>query len=75
MTQFPASVGALVLVSVAALAACQPTVRVAAPEKPIEINLNIRIEQEVRVRIKRDLERVIREDPDLFGLPPAGAAP
>jgi hypothetical protein len=52
-----------------AIAACQPTVRVEAPDKPIEINLNIRIEQEVRVRVERDLEKVFSEDPDLFGLP------
>jgi YnbE-like lipoprotein len=52
-----------------ATAACQPTVKVEAPDKPIEINLNIRIEQEVRVRVERDLEKVFSEDPDLFGLP------
>lgn len=53
-------------------AACQPTVRVEAPDKPIEINLNIRIEQEVRVRIERDLEDVFRDDPEIFGLPTGG---
>lgn len=51
------------------VAGCQPTVRVEAPEKPIEINLNIRIEQEVRVRVERDLEEIFREDPEIFGLP------
>lgn len=54
------------------VAACQPTVRVEAPDKPIEINLNIRIEQEVRVRIERDLEDVFRDDPEIFGLPTGG---
>lgn len=53
----------------ASTAACQPTVKVEAPDRPIEINLNIRIEQEVRVRVERDLEKVFTEDPDLFGLP------
>lgn len=53
-------------------AACQPTVKVEAPDKPIEINLNIRIEQEVRVRIERDLENIFRDDPEIFGLPPGG---
>lgn len=46
--------------------ACSPTVQVQAPDKPIEINLNIKIEQEVRVRIERDVEDVITENPDLF---------
>lgn len=51
------------------IGACQPTVKVEAPDKPIEINLNIKIEQEVRVKIERDLEDVFAKDPDIFGLP------
>jgi hypothetical protein len=64
--------GARVLLLALVSAACQPTVRVEAPDKPIEINLNIRIEQEVRVRIERDLEDVFRDDPEIFGLPAGG---
>lgn len=55
------------------LAACAPTVKLEAPEKPIEINLNIRIEQEVRVKLERDLDKAIQDDPALFGLPTKGA--
>lgn len=54
-----------------ASAACAPTVKIEAPDKPIEINLNIRIEQEVRVKLERDVDSAIRNDPALFGLPPA----
>ncbi|WP_244433918.1 YnbE family lipoprotein [Azospirillum sp. B506] len=50
-------------------AACSPTVRIEAPDKPIEINLNVRIEQEVRVKLERDVDDAIRNDPALFGLP------
>ncbi|MGM0422114.1 MAG: YnbE family lipoprotein [Pseudomonadota bacterium] len=50
-------------------AACTPTVQVQAPDKPIEINLNVKIEQEVRVRVERDLENLFEEDPELFGVP------
>lgn len=50
-------------------AACTPTVKVQAPDKPIEINLNVKIEQEVRVRVERDLENLFEEDPELFGVP------
>jgi hypothetical protein len=49
-----------------ALAACQPTVRVEAPDKPIVINLNVRIEQEVRVKIDREVEDLLKTQPDLF---------
>lgn len=52
-------------------AGCSPTVKVQAPDKPIEINMNIKIEQEVRVRVERDLDQAIADDPALFGLPPA----
>lgn len=57
------------------LGGCTPTVKVEVPDKPIEINLNIRIEQEVRVKVERDLDDAIRSDPALFGLPPATVAP
>ena len=56
---------ALVLV-VAVVAGCQPRVQLEAPKDPIVINLNVRIEQEVRVRVERDLEGLL-DDPVLFG--------
>lgn len=49
-----------------ALAACQPTVRVEAPEKPIVINLNVKIEQEVRIKVERDVEALLDRNSDLF---------
>ena len=48
------------------LAACNPTVRVEAPTEPIEINLNIRIEQEVRIKIDRELDELFEEEDDIF---------
>lgn len=50
------------------VAACQPTARVQleAPKEPIVINLNVRIEQDVRVRVERELEDLLA-DPELFG--------
>lgn len=51
--------------------ACSPTVRVEAPEEPIEINVNVRIEQDVRIRIDRELEEVIGDNEDIFGIPAA----
>ncbi|HNQ91508.1 MAG TPA: YnbE family lipoprotein [Alphaproteobacteria bacterium] len=50
-------------------AACTPTVKVEAPDKPIEINMNIKIEQEVRVRVEKNLDEEILSNPDLFGVP------
>ena len=46
-------------------AACA-TVKVQAPDEPIEINLNVKIEQEVRVKLDRDIEALIENNPDIF---------
>lgn len=48
------------------LLACTPTVKVEAPDKPIVINLNVKIEQEVRVKIDRDVETLLQQNPELF---------
>lgn len=48
------------------LGACNPTVKIEAPDKPIEINLNVKIEQEVRIKVDRDLDELLAENPDLF---------
>ncbi len=45
---------------------CSPTVKVEAPEKPIEINLNVKIEHEIRLQVDRDLEDLFEEDSDVF---------
>ena len=45
------------------LAGC---VTVNAPDKPIEINLNVAITQEVLVRMQRDVEQLIRQNPQAF---------
>ena len=48
------------------LAACSPTVKVEAPDKPIVINLNVKIEQEVRVKVDRDVDTLVQSNPNLF---------
>jgi hypothetical protein len=57
---------ALLAIGAAALIACQPTVKVEAPDKPIVINLNIKIEQEVRVKVDREVEDLLKKQPNLF---------
>lgn len=61
-----ASAGAACALVVAALAACQPTVRLQPPEEPIVINMNIKVEQEVRIKVEREVEDLLKENPDLF---------
>ena len=45
-------------------------VTVRPPDKPIEINFNVRIEQEVLVRLQRDVDQLIRSNPDVFPTTP-----
>jgi len=49
-----------------ALMACSPTVKIEPSDKPIVINLNVKIDQEVRVRLDKDVEDLIANNPDLF---------
>jgi len=48
------------------LAGCNPTVKVEAPEKPIEINLNVKIEHHIRLQVDKDLEGLFSEDSGVF---------
>ena len=50
----------------AALPACTPTVGVKAPEEPIVINMNIKIEHEIRVKVEKDLEEAFEENEEIF---------
>ena len=45
---------------------CTPAVKVQPPEKPIEINLNVKIDHEIRVKVDRDIEELISENKELF---------
>jgi hypothetical protein len=45
------------------LAGC---IQIAAPDKPIEINLNVNVKQEVVVRLQKDADDFIANNPELF---------
>lgn len=46
--------------------ACTPTVQIAAPDKPIDINLNVKIEHDIRIKIDKDLDNILDESSGLF---------
>ncbi|MDF1765171.1 MAG: YnbE family lipoprotein [Gammaproteobacteria bacterium] len=48
------------------LASCTPTVQVAVPNEPITINLNVRIEHEIRVQVEKELDDIFAADSGLF---------
>ncbi len=55
-----AIIGGLIL---SPLAGC---IQVRAPDKPIEINLNVKVQQEVVVRLQQDAKDLIQNNPELF---------
>lgn len=55
-----------ILVGTALAVACTHKVEVIAPKEPIRIELAIKIDQEVRVRLEQDIEDLIADNPDLF---------
>ncbi len=60
---------ALILTGIASallLCACQPKVQIAAPKEPITINLNVKIEHEIRVKVDNDLEQLFDDEDGLF---------
>lgn len=41
-------------------------IQVKAPDRPIEINLNVKVQQEVVVRLQKDAQDLIQNNPELF---------
>jgi len=54
------------LMAIIITAACTPTVKVQAPDKPIEINMNVNIEHHVKVEIERDVQTAIKNNKEIF---------
>ena len=42
--------------------ACTPTVKVEAPDKPIEINMNINIKHEILIKVEKQVEELLDDD-------------
>lgn len=49
-----------------AIAACTPTVQVAVPNEPININLNVKIEHEIYIRVDKQLDEMFSDSSGLF---------
>jgi len=45
---------------------CTPTVQIAAPKEPIEINLNVKIQHEIRIKVDKELEGLFDKNSDIF---------
>jgi len=57
----------------AVAAALNGCITVKAPDKPIDVNLNVNINQQVVVRLASDVQQMIQQNPQAF--PPAPTHP
>lgn len=60
--RYPISILALALLA----SACTPRVELAVPNEPININLNVKIEHEIYIKVDKQLDSIINEDSGLF---------
>ncbi|WP_303903614.1 YnbE family lipoprotein [Thiohalomonas denitrificans] len=56
---------AVSLLAVSAIG-CTPTVQLAPPKEPITINLNVKVQHDIRVRVDKELDEVFSEESPLF---------
>ncbi len=55
-----------VLVLASILCGCAPTVSLQAPDKPLEINLNVKIDHQISVKVDKQLDDVMNKNKDIF---------
>ncbi|QOJ24727.1 MAG: YnbE family lipoprotein [Gammaproteobacteria bacterium] len=48
------------------LIACAPTVKVESPQEPITINLNIKLDADIRVKLEEQAKKDIAANPSIF---------
>jgi hypothetical protein len=56
----------LCIIAIVGLNGCTPTVQLQAPAEPIQINLNVKIEHEIRIRVSKDLEDLFETETEIF---------
>lgn len=56
----------LLLTAVVVSAGCTPTVAVKAPSEPITVNLNVKIEHEIRVKVDKELDNLFDDKEGIF---------
>ncbi|WP_312773522.1 YnbE family lipoprotein [Atlantibacter hermannii] len=49
------------------LSGCTPRIEVAAPKEPITINMNVKIEHEIHIKVDKDVEVLLKNRSDIFG--------
>ncbi|EIC85185.1 YnbE family lipoprotein [Serratia sp. M24T3] len=48
------------------LSGCVPRIEIATPTAPITINMNVKIEHEIHIKVDKDVEDLLKNKSDLF---------
>ena len=57
---------AALLLSSSLIMGCSPKVQVAVPNEPININLNVKIEHKILIKVDREIDDLLNDKSDLF---------
>ncbi|ORM70034.1 YnbE family lipoprotein [Pantoea rwandensis] len=60
------SLRALLLLVLLPITGCVPRIEVAAPKEPITINMNVKIEHEIHIKVDKDVEALLKNQSGLF---------
>ncbi len=55
-----------VILAVLLTAGCAPTIKLETPREPITINLNIKLDADVRLRLEEKAKDDIEDNPEIF---------
>ena len=59
-------VAGLLILNSWGMVACAPTVEVETPQEPITINLNIKLDADIRVKLEEEAKKDIAAHPGIF---------
>lgn len=57
---------ALLILCCLVITACAPTVKLETPQEPITINLNIKLDADIRVKLEEEAKKDIAANPGIF---------
>ncbi|MEW9809730.1 MAG: YnbE family lipoprotein [Candidatus Symbiodolus clandestinus] len=56
----------IVVLMLLAACGCSPRIALDAPKEPIMINMNVKIEHEIRVKVDKALDQLMANDSSIF---------
>jgi len=66
MKPYRSPISGFLLALLVGVGACSPTVKVEAPSEPITINLNIKLDADVRLKLEKSADSDIEKNPEVF---------